>query len=255
MWHVAPQSARESIRTYGLNELMGTDWRANDQEFADAPRGQYLFADLADAEQWAGEHSDIWAVDVDEAQCGRDPHLPGAFYHVRPISASRLQLERLGRPRLSDGAAPERIAASELSRLIDHWEPTGNHRAGIPAQAELERRRIDLAMIYCPPAQREQWSQGGDWWDPVSLQFHGSYRNDDPHYHRKLEAQLRKDPSALPPIVLVETSPGRYEIEDGWHRCSIARHVGVRELDACIYTLDLQQEQRQRHELQRPQLG
>jgi hypothetical protein len=39
----------------------------------------------------------------------------------------------------------------------------------------------------------------------------------------------------------VETKPGHYEICDGWHRSSIARHLGITHLKAGVYTLELQE--------------
>lgn len=147
-------------------------------------------------------------------------------------------------PPLSDmNEAPvQLVEAAAVGQQTDHWEPTGNHRSGVPEGAQLERRTVRLADIYVPPAQSVQASAPGAWWDEVMFGFHGKHRNDDPFYHRKMEAQLREDPSALPPIVLVETEDGRLEIEDGWHRSSIARHVGIEQLQACIYTLELRAE-------------
>lgn len=135
------------------------------------------------------------------------------------------------------------VQARDLARDIQHWQPgDGLHKSlSIPEQADLEvHEAFDLSRITCAPAQREQYSKGGAWWDSVMFGFHGEHRNGDPRYHRKMEQQLKKDPSKLPPIMLMETEPGSYEIVDGWHRASIARSAGLTHLTAGVYTMQLQ---------------
>lgn len=145
--------------------------------------------------------------------------------------------------------------AADIASSVRHWQPDApdQHKPGlgVPADAYLEMQDARLADIFCAPAQSVQRSASGEWWDSVMFGFHGKHRDDNPHYHRQMQAQLETDPSKLPALVLAETDAG-LEIIDGWHRASIARHVGIERLPAYVYTRELQARWETGH---RPQLG
>lgn len=140
-----------------------------------------------------------------------------------------------------------RVSASEAAGDIKHWQPyVTRSGVGIPPDAIVERQMLALDDITLNEHQAENASRSGAWWHKV----HGNYDPSGAHRNYKaLERQLSKDPSQLPPIFLIETAPGVLEIEDGLHRVSIAKHLGITHLDACVYSLELQAQHQSRPNL------
>lgn len=97
MYHVAPQSARDSILHNGLHPTIGRPEVRTITERA--PAGVYMGSDESTARRYMMIFSgiweqgvDLWQVNVDGLHLIPDPQMPAASYTPDPIGPERVQL-------------------------------------------------------------------------------------------------------------------------------------------------------------------
>jgi hypothetical protein len=152
LWHVAPQSARQSIereglsvdesRTHNTGGAYGddTDWLVEDYGEGEVrtewrPHGVYLFPTLSQALDYCQSGMDLWQVDSEDIEVIRDPsvalnwehddshhayvteHVPARLIERMPgheLTAQRAERERQG------GVRRPMLASLDLAPAHEH---------------------------------------------------------------------------------------------------------------------------------------
>lgn len=129
MYHVAPQTARDSIAKRGIHYEYntGSPWEdEDDEENAYQPVANYVFHHLHDAQRYAQERDaphDIWQVNASGLGLHPDPEGGSeiaASYAEEPISPDRLSLVDVTPPAVTSGRARRyyRLLPSEIREQV-----------------------------------------------------------------------------------------------------------------------------------------
>lgn len=96
----------------------------------------------------------------------------------------------------------------------------------IPEHALLTLTVVSLNEIMPELADDPEYQMSGEQWskDPVVTD----------HDYQELESAIEGQRDVAP-LVLIRRPDGTYESDDGWHRASIARHLGMTEFPAYVY--------------------
>lgn len=157
-----------------------------------------------------------------------NPHRPavsGATGEYIALTAMSLNPEALAK-------YPRQATTAQVEHMLSQWM-NGSCTDVIPDDAVLTLQVVPLSAIRGAGVQpNSQWS--GEDWDFEWAVDNGYEEHEADDYYRELERATREG-GDVPPLVLVAQGDGTYESEDGWHRASIARHLGLTEFPAYVY--------------------
>jgi hypothetical protein len=185
-------------------------------------------------EEWQAEHLDA-GRDISDIDAATSLREVGNVHYAGPIDPRTLRYSASHDARVSELAVsldqppelppaywhyPTQITASSLADHVGEYDPHFDEQ--LPETAPMRLEMVELAKI-------DHVSEfGQDAGQPVMSgeQWGTKYEH--------IETDMRKGLD-IHPLVMLAQPDGRYRADDGNHRASIARHLGLTHLPAYVY--------------------